>query len=151
MFTEIAKYDMAYIMMHIQGKPENMQNNPTYQNILEEVVDYFKIRIEKLENLGFNKIILDPGFGFGKTLEHNYELLAKMDELDKLNYPVLAGLSRKSMIFRALDITPQESLNGTSVLNTLALQKGAKILRVHDVREAFETIRLFEQYKRFTI
>lgn len=150
MFSEVSQFDMAYVMMHIQGKPENMQQNPQYNKLMEEVKEYFKFRIEKLKSFGFRNIILDPGFGFGKTLEHNYELLAKMNELNELGFPVLAGLSRKSMIFRALDISPQESLNGTTALNMLALQSGAKILRVHDVKEAVETIRLFEQYKRFT-
>jgi len=150
MFSEIGQFDMAYVMMHIQGQPENMQQNPQYKNLIEEVNEYFKIRIEKLQKLGFENIFLDPGFGFGKTLEQNFELLAKMNELNELGFPLLAGLSRKSMIFRALGITPQESLNGTTALNMLALQNGAKILRVHDVKEASETIHLFEQYKRFT-
>lgn len=150
MFSEVSQFDMAYVMMHIQGKPENMQQNPQYNKLMEEVKEYFKFRIEKLKSFGFRNIILDPGFGFGKTLEHNYELLAKMNELNELGFPILAGLSRKSMIFRALDISPQESLNGTTALNMLALQSGAKILRVHDVKEAVETIRLFVQYKRFT-
>lgn len=147
MLLEISQFDMAYVMMHIQGKPENMQKSPQYENLIEEVQGYFKIRIEKLQKLGFENIILDPGFGFGKTLEHNYELLAKMNELNELGFPLLAGLSRKSMISRALDITPQESLNGTTALNMLALQNGAKILRVHDVKEASETIRLYSLYK----
>lgn len=147
MLNEIAKYNMAYVMMHIQGQPHNMQLNPEYTNVIEEVKEYFNIRIKKLQVLGYGKIILDPGFGFGKTLEHNYELLSKMAELGEFGLPVLAGLSRKSMIFRALGITPQESLNGTTALNMLALQNGAKILRVHDAREAVETIRLYSLYK----
>jgi len=147
MYSEVAKYNMAYVMMHIQGRPENMQQKPQYKNLIEEVKEYFKIKIRKLQNFGFDKIILDPGFGFGKTIEHNYELLAKMGELADLGLPVLAGLSRKSMIFRVLNITPLESLNGTTALNMMALQNGAKILRVHDVREAIETIKLFSLYK----
>lgn len=147
MFTEIAKQNMAYVMMHIQGKPENMQENPSYENVTEQLMDFFKLRIEKLQNLGFDKIIIDPGFGFGKTLEHNYELLAGMKQLKQLGFPILAGLSRKSMIFRALEISPDEALNGTTALNMLALMNGANILRVHDAREARETISLFSLYK----
>jgi dihydropteroate synthase len=147
MFTEIAKYEMAYVMMHIQGQPEIMQENPSYGNILEELKEYFKIRIEKLRTLNFDKIILDPGFGFGKTLDHNFELLAGINRLESLGYPILAGLSRKSMVFRTLDIGPNEALNGTTALNMLALINSAKILRVHDVKEAVETIELFSRYK----
>ena len=147
MFTEIAKYEMAYVMMHIQGQPEIMQENPSYGNILEELKEYFKIRIEKLRTLNFDKIILDPGFGFGKTLDHNFELLAGINRLESLGHPILAGLSRKSMVFRTLDIGPHEALNGTTALNMLALINSAKILRVHDVKEAVETIELFSRYK----
>jgi len=147
MFQEVAQQNMAYVMMHIQGKPENMQDNPTYDSVVEEVVGYFQMRIMKLHHLGFNKIILDPGFGFGKKMGHNYRLLAKLDILERLGFPVLVGLSRKSMIFRALNTSPEDALNGTTVLHTLALQNGAKILRVHDVKEAFETIQLFSLYK----
>lgn len=149
MFSEVAKYDLAYIMMHIQGQPENMQEKPQYNNVIEDVKKYFEERIKRLKNSGFEKLILDPGFGFGKTMKHNYELLAKMNELGEFGLPVLAGLSRKSMIFRVLDITPKEALNGTTALNMLALQNGARILRVHDVKEAVETIRLFLRYKQF--
>mgnify|MGYP002639597689 CR=1 FL=1 len=147
MFTEIAKYEMAYVMMHIQGQPEIMQENPSYGNILEELKEYFKIRIEKLRTLNFDKIILDPGFGFGKTLDHNFELLAGINRLESLGHPILAGLSRKSMVFRTLDIGPNEALNGTTALNMLVLINSAKILRVHDVKEAVETIELFSRYK----
>lgn len=147
MYSEIARFNMGYVMMHIQGKPENMQHNPQYKNVIEEVKEYFVIRIRKLQRLGFDKIVLDPGFGFGKTLEHNYELLAKIGELDEFGLPILSGLSRKSMIFKALDIAPENSLNATTALNMLALHNGANILRVHDVREAVETIRLFLLYK----
>lgn len=147
MFQEVAKYNMAYIMMHIQGNPETMQNNPKYGSVTLEVLEYFKERIKILEDLGFHQIIIDPGFGFGKTIEHNFQLLAHLKEFEKLNYPILAGMSRKSMIFKTLNTSPEESLNGTSVLNTLALQNGSHILRVHDIKEAFETIALFSQYK----
>jgi len=146
MYLQIASFKMAYIMMHIQGQPDNMQNAPFYKSVNEEVVNYFKERIAILNDLNFYNIILDPGFGFGKTMAHNYQLLAKLNDLTALNYPVLAGLSRKSMVFKVLNISAEESLNGTTVLNTLALGNGAKILRVHDVEEAIETIELFMQY-----
>ncbi len=147
MFAQGAKSPMAYVMMHIQGQPANMQQNPQYENVMDELKDYFKVRLEQLRQLDFHKIIIDPGFGFGKTLEHNYEILARMNELNELGFPVLAGLSRKSMIFRPLNITPEQSLNGTTALNMLALQQGANILRVHDVKEAVETIRLFTLFR----
>ncbi len=149
MHIEISKYEMAYVMMHIQGNPTNMQKAPSYNSLIDEMMTYFKIGIEKLEHLGFNKIILDPGFGFGKTMEHNYEILAQLFRFSKLHYPILAGLSRKSMIFRALGITPNKSLNGTAVLNTFALQNGAAIIRVHDVKQANETIKLVLKYKEY--
>ncbi|NOR87699.1 MAG: dihydropteroate synthase [Bacteroidales bacterium] len=146
MFNEIAQYQMAYILMHIKGKPENMQDAPQYHAITQDVFTYFEERIGMLEELNFHQIILDPGFGFGKSLDHNFQLLAQLKRFEKLNYPLLAGLSRKSMIFKPLHITPEKALNGTTVLNTLALYNGARILRVHDIREAFETIELFSQY-----
>jgi dihydropteroate synthase len=147
MFAQVAKSPMAYVMMHIQGQPANMQQNPQYINVMDELKDYFKVRLEQLRMLDFQKIIIDPGFGFGKTLEHNYKILARMNELNELGFPVLAGLSRKSMIFRPLNISPEQSLNGTTALNMLALQQGANILRVHDVKEAVETIRLFTLFR----
>ncbi len=150
MFTEIAKYDMAYVMMHIQGKPENMQEKPSYENITEEVRKYFETKVKKLKELHFDKILLDPGFGFGKTIEHNYELLAGMKQFQSLGYPILAGLSRKSLIFRTLKISPKEALNGTTALHMLGLLNGAHILRVHDVKEAIETIELFSRYNVFS-
>jgi len=146
MFTEISKYQMAYVLMHIKGQPDNMQKAPVYHSVTNEVQAYFKSKIDELEALGFSNIILDPGFGFGKDIEHNYELLANLKELTTLDYPVLVGLSRKSMVFKVLNNTAKESLNGTTVLNTLALQNGAQILRVHDVKEASETIKLFGYY-----
>lgn len=147
MYAEIAKFQMAYVMMHIKGEPKTMQSQTTYSSVIDEVKNYFEEGIRKLEQLNFKNIILDPGFGFAKTLEQNYELLAKMNNLESLNYPILAGLSRKSMIFRVLEISPQEALNGTTALNMLALQNGAKILRIHDAKEARETIQLFSLYK----
>jgi len=147
MLQEIAGHSLAYILMHIQGTPETMQKEPSYVSVVDEVMAYFSIRIKKLNDLGFDKIILDPGFGFGKKIGHNYRLLANLHKFKDLGYPILAGLSRKSMIFRALETQANNALNGTTVLNTLALQHGASILRVHDVREAFETIQLFLLYK----
>jgi len=148
MFQEISEQSMAYVLMHIQGQPDNMQNSPSYHSVIDEVSLYFKEKTEELKQLNFQQIILDPGFGFGKTIEHNYKLLAQMKQFESLGFPLLAGLSRKSMVFKVLNNTPEESLNGTSVLNTLALQNGASILRVHDVKEANETIQLFSRYKR---
>jgi len=147
MFEEISKFNMAYVMMHIQGKPKNMQDQPQYISVLDEVRTFFEEGIKKLNGLNFHQIILDPGFGFGKSIEHNYQLLAKLNSLSSLNYPLLAGLSRKSMIFRVLEISPQEALNGSTAIHMLALQNGAHILRVHDAKEANETIRLFSMYK----
>jgi len=147
MFHEISNHSMAYILMHIQGQPENMQKSPSYHSVVGDVLDYFSEKLVALEALGFYQTILDPGFGFGKTVKHNYQILAQLTQFKNLGYPVLAGLSRKSMIFKILNKSPEEALNGTSVLNTLALQNGAQILRVHDVKEAFETIELFSQYK----
>lgn len=144
MFDYIAKAGIPYVMMHIQGTLQTMQKNPVYENVVKDVGDFFSERIARLKASGFEHIILDPGFGFGKTLEHNYELLNGMDCFQKLGYPVLVGISRKSMIYKALGGTPAESLNGTTVLNTIALMKGADILRVHDVKEAVEAVKLVE-------
>ena len=151
MFSQIASFKMAYILMHIQGQPDNMQNAPFYNSVNKDVEDYFKERIAILNELNFHNIILDPGFGFGKTIEHNYQLLSGLKKFSGLNYPVLAGLSRKSMVFNVLNTSADESLNGTTVLNTLALGNGAKILRVHDVKEALEAIELFREYEKINI
>ena len=144
MFSTVARLNVPYIMMHMKGTPQDMQQQPHYDNLLREVFLYFARKVQQLRDLGVKDIILDPGFGFGKTLEHNYELLAHLEEFRQFGLPLLAGVSRKSMIFRLLGITPQESLNGTTVLNTLCLMKGANILRVHDVRQAVEAVRLVE-------
>jgi dihydropteroate synthase len=146
MFETIASLGLPYIMMHMQGTPDNMQNKPTYEDLIEEIRLYFLRKIQKLESLGFNKIIIDPGFGFGKTLEHNYELLDKLKAFSQFGYPLLVGVSRKSMIQKVLDLPAQDCLNGTTVINTIALTKGANILRVHDVREAREAVRLINFY-----
>ena len=143
MFVTIAGLGVPYIMMHMQGTPQNMQQNPHYDNVLKEVMYYFSEKIQKMRDLGVKDIIIDPGFGFGKTLEHNYELMDNLEELGIFGLPVLVGVSRKSMIYRLLDTTPDEALNGTSVLNTISLMKGANILRVHDVKEAHEAVKIF--------
>lgn len=137
-----AKSGIPYIMMHIQGTPQTMQQNPVYENVTLDVRRFFTARITLLNELGCQNIILDPGFGFGKTLSHNYELLREMDSFNDLQYPLLVGISRKSMIYKLLDTTPADALNGTTVLNTIALLKGASILRVHDVKQAVETVKI---------
>jgi len=142
MFKVIAKHNAPYIIMHMQGTPQNMQKNPTYNNIVNEVVDYFDNKIKELKTLNISTIIIDPGFGFGKTLEHNYQLLNNLDAFKKFNLPLLVGASRKSMIYNLLDTNSEKALNGTSVINTIALQNGANILRVHDIKEAKECIKI---------
>ena len=142
MFTTVAKLNIPYVMMHMQGTPQNMQKNPSYKNIINETIIYFKNKISELNQLGFYKIVIDPGFGFGKDIKHNYQLLNNLEAFKTLQTPILVGTSRKSMIYNLLDITPQNALNGTSVTNTIALQNGANILRVHDVKEAIECIKI---------
>lgn len=147
MFETVARLQVPYIMMHMQGTPQNMQQSPHYDNVVKEVFCYMAEKVDRLCELGVNDIILDPGFGFGKTLEHNYRLLSYLEEFDVFDLPVLVGVSRKSMIYRLLGVTPEESLNGTVVLNTLALMKGADILRVHDVKEAVEAVKIVQKMK----
>jgi dihydropteroate synthase len=144
MFHTVAALNVPYIMMHMQGTPQSMQQHPHYDNLLKEVFLYFARKVQQLRDLGVKDIILDPGFGFGKTMEHNYELLSYLEEFRIFELPLLVGVSRKSMIYRLLDITPQEALNGTTVLDTICLLKGADILRVHDVKEAVETVRIVQ-------
>lgn len=146
MFSVVGKLNVPYILTHIKGNPENMQENPQYENVVREVKDYFKEKIFELRNEGVKDIILDPGFGFGKTVEHNYSLLKHLNSFFIFELPLLAGISRKSMINRVLKTSPETALNGTTALNTIALMNGATILRVHDVKEANETIALFNQY-----
>lgn len=143
MFPTVAALGVPYILMHMQGTPQTMQQAPHYDDVLREVILYLARKVQQLRELGVRDIILDPGFGFGKTVDDNYRLLACLDELALFGLPVLAGISRKSMICCVLDITPDQALNGTTVLNTLCLTKGARILRVHDVRPAVEAVRLF--------
>jgi len=141
MFKTIAELNVPYIIMHMKGTPENMQNNPVYnKNIELEIIEYFAEKVAKLNQLGVNDIIIDPGFGFGKTLEQNYQLLNKLDSFKILDLPLLVGISRKSMITKLLNNNAENALNGTSILNTIAIQKAANILRVHDVKEAKEVI-----------
>ncbi len=145
MFEIIAKLKVPYIMMHIKGTPQNMQQNPTYKNVVKEIKDFFFKKIEELKTIGVNKIIIDPGFGFGKTVEHSYQILNHLDTFKSLGVPVLAGLSRKSMINKVLNTKPKNALNGTTILNTIALLKGADIIRVHDVKEAVEVIKIVSE------
>ena len=142
MLRTIAKLNVPYIMMHMQGTPEIMQDNPQYNNVTLEIINFFKHKISNLSKLGFNKIIIDPGFGFGKTMQHNYQLLNNLTQFKNLKKPILVGASRKSMIYKLLDIETDKALNGTSIINTIALQNGANILRVHDVKEAIECIKI---------
>jgi len=145
MFKTIAKLGVPYCMMHMQGTPQTMQKNPVYSNLMGEIISFFAERIEKLKLLGVKDIIVDPGFGFGKNIDHNYELLAKLEHLEIIDLPVLIGISRKSMIYKYLNTTAEYALNGTTALHMIALQKGAKILRVHDVKEAVQTVELFKK------
>lgn len=133
--------------MHIQGEPSNMQKEIHYDNFHEEILFFFENHIKKLNTFGITKIILDPGFGFGKTLNQNYIMLNMLPELKKFGYPVLAGVSRKSMISKLLDVKTKDTLNGTSIINTIALMNGASILRVHDVKEAKEAVKIFSTIK----
>ena len=142
MFRTVAQLHVPYIMMHMQGTPDSMQLAPHYDNLRQEVMLYFAERIDRLCQMGVKDIIVDPGFGFGKTMEHNYELMAHLEDFHVFGLPLLVGISRKSMIYKLLGDTPQTSLNGTTVLNTIALTKGAHILRVHDVKEAVEAKRI---------
>lgn len=144
MFQTVADLQVPYILMHMAGTPQDMQNHPHYTDIILEINQYFSEKVNQLRALGVNDIILDAGFGFGKTPEHNYTMLHHYDLIGDSSLPTLIGISRKSMIYKILHITPKEALNGTSVLHTIALQKGAKILRAHDVKEAVECIRLVE-------
>ncbi len=140
----VAELGTPYILMHSIGTPQTMQNNPNYKNITSEVLDFFSFKINELRNLCIKDIIIDVGFGFGKTTEHNYELLRKLQVFEMLDCPILAGVSRKTMIWKPLEISPEEALNGTTALHIVALQNGAKILRVHDTKPAIECIKLFE-------
>jgi dihydropteroate synthase len=148
MFNTIANLNVPYIIMHMQGTPQNMQKNPTYNDLMSDIFLFFAKKIDKLNKLGVSDIIIDPGFGFGKTQEHNFEILRRLDEFKIFELPILVGVSRKSMIYNTLECSPGNALNGTTVINTLALDKGADILRVHDVKEAVETKLLLSKCKK---
>ncbi len=149
MFETMADLQVPYILMHMKGTPQNMQEHTDYDDMLSEIMAFFEKRIAQLIHLGVKDIIVDPGFGFAKTTDQNYELLAKMYYFKELGFPILHGISRKSMIYKLLDTTPEEALNGTTALNVLGLINGANILRVHDVKEAVEAIKIFEKYNYF--
>ena len=145
MMSVVAKNNCPYILMHMQGNPQNMQNDPSYENVTLEIIQYLAQRIKIAHDNNIVDLIVDPGFGFGKTLEHNFEILNNLEKFNVLDTPILAGFSRKSMIYKTLKTSSEKALNGTSSLNTIALTKGAKILRVHDVKEAKECIILHEK------
>lgn len=148
MLDTVGALQIPYICMHIQGTPATMQQQPYYADVIKEVLDFFINKIEACKNAGITDIIIDPGFGFGKTIEHNFKLLKALSVLSITNRPVLAGLSRKSTIYKTLGTTAAQALNGTTVLNTMALLNGAAILRVHDVKEAREAVMLYNAYKK---
>jgi dihydropteroate synthase len=148
MIDTVAALQVPYVCMHMQGTPNTMQEQPHYDDVTKEVLDFFIVKIAQCKKAGIKDIIIDPGFGFGKTITHNFSLLKKMEVLKILNTPILAGLSRKSSIYKTLNTTAENALNGTTVLNTLALHNGAHILRVHDINEAAEAITLFTAYKK---
>ena len=147
MFKIIAQHQVPYAMMHMRGTPETMMQNTDYTNLTKEVIYYFSERIAKARSFGINDLIVDPGFGFSKTLDQNYELFNDLELFRHLNVPLLIGISRKSMIQKKIKTTAADSLNGTTALHAIAIQKGASILRVHDVKEAFETINLLQNLK----
>ncbi|HMR15898.1 MAG TPA: dihydropteroate synthase [Mariniflexile sp.] len=147
MLPTVAKLRVPYVMMHLRGTPQTMQQHTNYENITKEVLFYFSERIREAQALGMLDIIIDPGFGFSKTMEQNFELLNNLELFKMVNKPLLVGVSRKSMVYKKLGVTANDALNGTTVLNTIALQKAAAILRVHDVKEAMETIKLVESLK----
>lgn len=144
MFETVAKLQVPYILMHMQGTPQNMQQNPHYEDVTTEIISFFAAQIVKLRQLKLNDVIIDIGFGFGKTIQHNYELLNNLSLFKNLEVPILTGISRKSMLYKVLEITPKEALNATTVANTIALLNGTNILRVHDVKEAVEAIKIVE-------
>jgi dihydropteroate synthase len=146
MLSTVANLKAPYICMHMKGSPENMQQHAIYENVTREVLDYFIQRIHVCKKAGINDVIIDPGFGFAKTITHNFELLRNLSVFKMLEKPIIVGLSRKSTVYKTLGITSEEALNGTTVMNTLALLNGANILRAHDVKEAVEAIKLFKKY-----
>ena len=145
MFGTIAELQVPYIMMHMKGTPQNMKEMAMYDDLIGEVMDYFSHKYEQLRRMGVNDVIIDPGIGFGKNIEHNFLLMKKLEQFQVFNLPLLLGISRKSMIFKTLNIEPSDALNGTTVMNTVGLLSGADILRVHDVKEAREAIKLVQK------
>lgn len=149
MFSVVEELNVPYIMMHMKGDPRTMQENPVYEDVVADILKWFGERIFRLKSVGVKDIIIDPGFGFGKTVDHNFELLQKLSDFSIAGLPLLVGLSRKSMIWKTLKITADEALNGTTALNAIALTKGADILRVHDVKEAVQVIKLHTKIKNY--
>ena len=145
MMEVIASNNVPYIMMHLHGTPQTMQSQTNYEHLINEMITYFSEKIYKARSLGINDLIIDPGFGFAKTTDQNFEILSNLELFKMLELPILTGVSRKSMIYKTLDTTPDEALNGTTVLNTIAITKGANIIRVHDVKEAIECVKLYEK------
>ncbi|MBS1915509.1 MAG: dihydropteroate synthase [Bacteroidetes bacterium] len=148
MLEVVGKLNVPYICMHIKGTPQTMQENPVYENVTKEILDFFIHKKQECKTAGIKDLIIDPGFGFGKTFRHNFELLKNLSVFKMLETPILAGISRKSTIYKTLGINVEEALNGTTVLNTIALMNGANIIRVHDVKEAKEAVKLFEEYMK---
>ena len=148
MIETVATLNVPYVLTHIKGEPGTMQKNPEYDNVVTEILDYFIFKTAELKKSGINDIIIDPGFGFGKTIDHNFSLLKDIQLFRILHLPILCGLSRKSSVYKTLGLSADESLNGTTVMHTIALLNGANMLRVHDVKEAKEAIKLVERYKR---
>ena len=150
MFNVVEKLQVPYILMHMKGLPWKMEMDPVYDDVVADILKWLGERIFRLQSMGVNDIIIDPGFGFGKTIRHNFEILHNLGDFSITGLPVLAGISRKSMIWKTLEITPGKALNGTTVLNTIALMNGADILRVHDVKEAVQAVKLVEEIKKQT-
>lgn len=142
MMEVISKYNVPYIMMHLRGTPQTMQDQTNYEHLIKEMITYFSDKISKARSIGINDLIIDPGFGFAKNTNQNFEILSNLELFKILELPIVSGVSRKSMIYKTLEVSPQEALNGTTVLNTIAISKGATILRVHDVKEAMECVKL---------
>lgn len=151
MLSTVGKLQVPYILMHMKGNPKNMQEQSHYRNMIKELLYYFSERVAEARAHKINDIIVDPGFGFSKSLEQNYELMAKLDIFHIINLPIFVGISRKSMIYKLLDTQPKDALNGTTSLNTLALSKGAHILRVHDVKEAVECVKIHQMITKNTV
>lgn len=149
MINTLKIYKVPYILMHMLGTPQNMQNNPSYKNVVKDIIQFLSNKIKELKTFGIHDIIIDPGFGFGKTLSNNYELMANLNYFSALKHPLLVGVSRKSIIYKLLNINSLDSINGTTALNMYSLLNGANILRVHDTKEAKECIRIFNEIQKF--